>query len=138
MRKSIQADEQGGIVDRRYTPAQARGNAAESLAKAFLAQQGCRTIARQFRCKAGEIDLICLCSASVVFVEVRMRGSARYGSAAESITATKRQRLVRAAQWWLAGPGQEHAHRACRFDVVVFDQLSPEGLHWIPAAFDAG
>jgi putative endonuclease len=138
MRKAAKTEEQDGIVGRRHTPAQARGNAAESLAESFLAARGCRTIARQFRCKAGEIDLICLSGQTIVFVEVRIRTNPRFGSAAESVTATKRQRIVRAAQWWLAGPGRLHAQRSCRFDVVAMDGLQPDAMQWFPGAFDAG
>ena len=137
MRKAAKTIGQNGIVGRRHTPAQVRGNAAESLAESFLAARGCRTIARQFRCKAGEIDLICLAGQTLVFVEVRMRTNPRFGSAAESITATKQRRIVRAAQWWLAGPGRQHALRNCRFDVVTMDGLEPDAIRWLPSAFDA-
>lgn len=137
MRKAAKTEGQDGIVGRRHTPAQVRGNAAESLAEAFLQARGCRTLARQFRCKAGEIDLICLAGQTLIFVEVRMRGSARFGTAAESITISKRQRIVRAAQWWLAGPGRQHAQRGCRFDVVAIDGSQHDAMQWLPGAFDA-
>ncbi len=138
MRKTAKTEEEEGIVGRRHTPAQVRGNTAESRAEAFLAARGCRTLARQFRCKAGEIDLICLSGQTLVFVEVRMRTNPRFGSAAESITLIKRQRIVRAAQWWLAGPGRQHAQRCCRFDVVAIDGLAPDAMQWFAGAFEAG
>ena len=138
MRKTAKTEEQEGIVGRRRTPAQVRGTAAESRAEAFLAARGCRTLAKQFRCKAGEIDLICLSGQTLVFVEVRMRTNPRFGGAAESITLAKRQRIIRAAQWWLAGPGRQHAQRSCRFDVVAIDGRAPDEMQWLAGAFDAG
>lgn len=137
MRGTAKSGDQGGIVERSPTPAQVRGNAAEALAAAFVAERGGRILARQFRCKAGEIDLIALCDQTLVFVEVRIRSHRGFGSAAESVTARKRQRIVRAAQWWLAGPGRHHAQRRCRFDVIAMDRLERDALQWLPGAFDA-
>ena len=128
----------GDSIGARRTPAQARGAAAEALAAEHLAARGLRIVARNVRCRGGEVDLICLDRSHVVFVEVRLRTSARFGGAAESITAAKRRRVLIAAQWWLGGAGRRFASAACRFDAVLLDALDPERITWLPGAFDAG
>jgi putative endonuclease len=126
------------IVGAPPAPTQARGQFAETQAAAHLGARGLDTLARNVRCRQGEIDLICLERATdtVVFVEVRLRTNARYGGAIESITAAKRQRIVLAAQWWLAGAGQAYLAHNCRFDVVLFDNAEATAPRWIRAAFE--
>src|ERR1044072_679376 len=75
-----------------------RGVAAEELAAAFLQEHGLRIIARNYRCRLGEIDLVALERGTTVFVEVRQRSSSAFGGAAASITARKQARLIRAAR----------------------------------------
>lgn len=113
-----------------------KGVAAETQALVFLQQQGLRLIARNFRCRGGEIDLILLDQyKTLVFVEVRLRQNTHYASAAESITPSKQQRIIRTAQYFLLTHPQ-YQDRNLRFDGVLFAQLnqSPE---WITSAFDA-
>lgn len=126
------------IVDARPTPAQARGQLAEELAARHLSRHGLRVIERNVRCRGGEVDLVCLDRGTVVFVEVRLRTSARFGGAAESITAAKRQRVLLAAQWWLGAGGRRHRAAPCRFDAVLLDGLDENRINWLPGAFDAG
>ena len=125
-------------IDARRTPAQARGAAAEALAAAHLAARGLRIVARNVRCRGGEVDLICLDRNCVVFVEVRLRTNARFGGAAASITASKRRRVQLAAQWWLAGQGRRFQGAACRFDAVLLDRPDEAHIIWLRGAFDAG
>lgn len=125
------------IVRPSRAPAQGRGAAAEALAADFLAGRGLSIVARNVRCRRGEIDLVCLDRGTLVFVEVRLRTGNRFGGAAASITARKRERIVHAARWWLAGAGRRHAARACRFDAVLLDALDHDGLDWIRNAFEA-
>ena len=122
----------------RPTPAQARGAAAEALAAEHLAAHGLRVIARNVRCRGGEVDLVCLDRSHVVFVEVRLRSNGRFGGAAESITAAKQRRLLIAAQWWLGGAGRRFRDAPCRSDAVLLDALDPARVTWLPGAFDAG
>lgn len=125
-------------IGARPTPAQARGAAAEALAAEHLAAQGLRVIARNVRCRGGEVDLVCLDRNHVVFVEVRLRSNGRFGGAAESITAAKQRRVLIAAQWWLGGGGRRFRDAPCRFDAVLLDALDPARVTWLPGAFDAG
>lgn len=117
--------------------AQARGVQAEALAERFLARHGVSTLARRLRCRGGEIDLICLEGATLLFVEVRLRAPGRFGNAADSITPLKQQRIIHAAHWWLSRDGRKHAQRAMRFDAVLFDQLDTRNAHWLRGAFEA-
>lgn len=116
----------------------AQGQQAEHLALQYLLRQGLRLLQRNYRVargpsqRAGEIDLILQDGeGTVVFVEVRARRDSRYGGAAASIGALKRQRLVRTAQHFLWRHGLQ---RPCRFDVVA---VQGDQVQWIPAAFDA-
>lgn len=127
-----------GIVGSGGTAAQARGEQAEALAETLLLRHGVRVLARRLRCRGGEIDLIGLDSGTVVFVEVRLRTPGRFGTAADSITPAKQQRIRHAAQWWLAGEGRSHAHRPMRFDAVLLDRLDLADARWLRDAFDAG
>lgn len=106
------------------------GVEAEDAALRFLTRQGLRLQQRNYVCRMGEIDLIMRDGATLVFVEVRMRRSHTFGSAAESITPRKRSRLAAAARHYLASA---HEMPACRFDAVLIDgNGNPE---WIKDAF---
>lgn len=108
-----------------------RGRHAENLAALFLQQQGLKLIARNYRCRFGEIDLIAREGKILVFVEVRMRASDRFGGAAASITAGKRRKLLRTARHYLAGA----AHTpACRFDALLVNGAD-NSVHWLQNAF---
>lgn len=107
----------------------------EELALRLLISHGLTPLARNLRCRTGEIDLAMRDGATLVFVEVRARAHARYGGAAASVDRSKQTRLARAAAMLL--PGLTHrfwtgsAPRA-RFDVVAFEAT---GVHWIKNAF---
>ncbi len=112
-----------------------RGRAAEDLAAAHLAGQGLHILARNYRVAGGEIDLIARHGAELVFVEVRSRRSAAFGSAAESVTPSKRRRLLLAAQHYLLGLGQR-TPPPCRFDVIsITGTLDAQHLEWLRDAF---
>jgi putative endonuclease len=108
-----------------------RGESAENLAAAFLERKGLKILARNYRCRFGEIDLVALSGGSLVFVEVRARASEAFGGAAGSITAAKRRRVVAAARHYLA---RHRVQRACRFDVVLIRGRSQE-IEWLADAF---
>ena len=117
------------------TARQQAGDRAEALALQALLARGWQPVARNVRCKAGEIDLVMRDGDTLVFVEVRRRRSDKFGGAAASVDAAKRQRILRTAQWWLLGRYGQRAWPACRFDVVTFG--ADDRMHWLPAAFDA-
>ncbi len=111
------------------------GDAGEDAALAFLQDQGLRLLVRNYRTPGrggGEIDLIMLApDTTLVFVEVRRRRSISYGGAAASVGWTKQRRIVFAAQHYLA---RLRVSPPCRFDVV---EVTPTGVNWLQAAFDA-
>lgn len=116
---------------RAQTSRQVQGQAGEDAALAHLLRQGLTLVMRNFRCKAGEIDLILHEQGSLVFVEVRKRASREYGGAAASITPAKQRRLLRAAQFFLL---RYTSPPPCRFDVVAIDG---KHLTWLKNAIEA-
>ncbi len=127
--------QQAAIVRRGRTAAQARGDVAEEQAAAFLQAQGLQIIARNVRCRGGEIDLICRSTTQLIFVEVRARQSQAFGGAAASITPHKQQRILHAAQWWLQHAGQRYCTMPMRCDAVLLNGPPPAQIDWITNAF---
>lgn len=107
------------------------GRAAEALAEQLLEGAGLQIVARNFRCRHGEIDLIAREGETYVFCEVRLRRSQAYGGAVESITAKKRARIAAAARYFLTA----RPECACRFDVLLLQTLDPDRIRWIRNAF---
>lgn len=106
-----------------------RGAAAEAAAARLLERHGLVILARNYRIRGGEIDLVAADGPTLVFVEVRLRTSTRFGGAAASITGLKQARILRAARHYvLRAPD-----RPCRFDVVL--ATSATDLEWIRDAF---
>lgn len=112
---------------------QTPGVAAEALAATFLEARGLSVLARNFRCRGGEIDLVCADGDTLVFVEVRLRSGERFGGAEQSITAHKQRRIMLAARHYLHG----RPERPCRFDALLLTALDAGAIRWIPNAFDA-
>ena len=106
------------------------GARAEDLCAELLRASGMRLLERNWRCRLGEIDLIAEEDGTVVFAEVRLRSSAGFGGAAESITGAKRSRLLAAARLYLSGRPEAH----CRFDVFLVEG-EPRQVRWIRDAF---
>jgi putative endonuclease len=99
------------------TPSKAsRGRSGERRAVAYLEGRGYRVVERNFRCRAGEIDIIARDGNDLVFVEVRTRADGRRGSALETVGARKQARIARVAEAYLAL--RSPACSSCRFDVV--------------------
>jgi putative endonuclease len=112
----------------------ALGRTGEDLAVDLYRKRGFDILARNWRCPAGELDVVARRGRDVVFCEVKTRRSARWGAPAEAVDARKQARLRRLAARWL----REHRQRAqvIRFDVVsvVALQGGVEVQH-IPDAF---
>lgn len=108
------------------------GQTAEAHAERYLASQGLKRVARNWRCRFGEIDLIMRDGDTLVFVEVRMRSHADFGGAAASVDAGKQRKLLAAAKLYLSALPDLPP---CRFDVVALtDQRGAP--QWIKSAFD--
>jgi len=108
-----------------------RGAAAEALAAEFLEAKGLTIVARNYRCRGGEIDLIARDGETLIFVEVRLRSDSAFGGAAESITATKRRRLRFAAAHYLGRQSQMSREPPCRFDAILLAALDPGRIEWL-------
>ena len=103
---------------------------AEELVAEFFRRAGLTILARNWRCRHGEIDLIADERGTLVFAEVRMRSPGGFGGAAESVTAAKRARLIAAARLYLT----RRPDASCRFDVFLVDG-PPRHVQWIRNAF---
>jgi putative endonuclease len=94
----------------------ALGQSGEDLACRELTRRGYAILARRFRVRSGELDIVARDGAVLVFVEVKTRAGRRFGAAAEAVTFTKQRRIARLANEYLL------RHRMpdcpCRFDVV--------------------
>lgn len=110
----------------------ALGQEKERLAEAYLTRQGLLPVARNHRCRFGEIDLVMRDGGVLVFVEVRYRASSRFGGAAESVDGRKRRRLAAAAADYLQ---RRPSMLPCRFDVVAIG--AQDQIQWLKDAFGA-
>jgi putative endonuclease len=97
----------------------------EDLACAELRRRGYAILARRYRTRYGEIDVIAREGEAVVFVEVKARRDETFGGGSAAVTAWKQQRIVRMATDYLARHGLIEA--PCRFDVITvqFDAAGP-------------
>ena len=100
---------------------QAMGKAGEDLAVEELERRGYAIVARRYRTRHGEIDIVARDGDTTVIVEVKARATGEFGTAAEAVTPWKQRRLVSMAVDYLAR--QNLSDRPCRFDVVAIDDL---------------
>jgi putative endonuclease len=112
----------GGAGDQRQGRDMTRASDAvgaygERVAARILADAGMRIIDRNWRCRTGEIDLVALDGATVVFCEVKTRRSGRFGEPVNAVVPGKARRLRRLAAEWLGAAG-------VRADEVRFDVVS--------------
>jgi putative endonuclease len=99
------------------------GQRGEDLAAALMEDQGYVVRERNWRCSAGEIDIVAEDGDCLVFVEVRTRRGRKYGTPEESVTPAKQAKLVEVAQTYL----QEHSWDSdWRIDVVAVE-MTPRG-----------
>ncbi len=113
-----------------------QGRKAEDQAAAHLRTQGCEILARNFRTKLGEIDIVALSPGRdvLIFAEVRYRRRDDFGTPEESVVISKQRKLARAAKIFLQTAPAAVRGAAARFDVIA---LSPAGLRHIENAFEA-
>lgn len=114
------------------------GALAEREAEQWLRAQGLEPLARNYRCRAGEIDLVMRDAGTLVFVEVRLRNNSHFGSSADSVTIHKRARVIRAAAHFMLCY-KTWSDSPCRFDVMAGRRSTADIIHWewLQQAFDA-
>ena len=108
------------------------GAQAEQFAADYLQRHGLRLIAKNYRSRFGEIDLILFDGNVLVFVEVRLRRNADFGGAAASIDARKQAKLITTAQQYLT---TLPTVPPCRFDAILLDGSGH--IEWLKNAFSA-
>ena len=109
------------------------GKAGEDCACRELERRGYAILARRYRSRLGEIDIVAREGETVVFVEVKARRSSRFGHPQEAVTWTKRAHMIKAALAYLKA--RRVGDRPIRFDVVA---LEGDKLDYIRDAFEAG
>jgi putative endonuclease len=102
-------------VDRRKLDLGAKG---EDLAVAWYARQGYEVLARNWRCREGELDIVVSRDRCVVFCEVKTRSGSGFGLPAEAVTGEKQRRLRRLATRWLGDQKPSVGFAEVRFDVA--------------------
>jgi len=114
------------------------GRAAEETAARFLESAGLAVISRNYRRRAGELDILARTSELLIVVEVRTRSTERFGGAAASVNRRKQLRIMRAASQLLQSR-RDLAKLPVRFDVMVVQMLqgAPPQVQWIQHAFEA-
>ena len=111
------------------------GKTGERLARRALRSAGCKILARNYRCGAGEADLIALAGDTLVFAEVKTRRGDTFVDPASAIDTDKRKRYRRVARYYLHRTGREDLN--VRFDaivVVLAPDRRPQVRH-VPDAF---
>ncbi len=125
------------LIRRRLLSDRARlGRWGERRCERYLKSKGLRTLARNYSCKVGELDLIMVdTDGTVVFVEVRSRADESFGPVEATVTPAKRQRVARAARHFLAVEKIED--RPLRFDVgtLVLGHRGPPQIRHFENAF---
>lgn len=111
------------------------GRRGEDIAVEHLSRHGYRIIARNYRCRQGEIDIIAMDGGVLAFIEVKTRSSDRFGRPAEAVDAGKQGRIAHAALKYMADEGLTDAE--ARFDVVsIITGGDEDGAEIIKDAFE--
>ncbi len=114
MRQTVTSPRDSNTYKRRL------GQRGEEIAVGYLRQQGYTILARNWRCPAGEVDIVAREGETLAFVEVRTRrAGGRLGTPEESVTPRKQARMVEVAQSYLQAAGLDDA--AWRIDVVAIE-----------------
>lgn len=119
------------------TDKQIRGQRGEDLARAHLEKKGYAFVEANWRCKAGEIDVILWApDKTLVFVEVRTRQPTEFGLGYETVAGQKQKKLIRAAKWYIQ---KKKYWDDARFDVVsiIDDGSESPQIEHIEYAFDS-
>ncbi len=123
VRRVIAMDDRAGL-----------GRAGERQAERFLKARRYRIVTRNYRCPAGEIDLVALDGDIIVFVEVKTRTGREHADPQDAVNLIKQQHLARAAEYFLRHTHSEE--RMYRFDIIAITVL-PDQTREIEHFIDA-
>lgn len=115
--------------------AKAAGDQGEAMAAEYLTKRGCTILARQWRCRYGELDLVVQDGGTICFVEVKRRGPGSIGLPREFVDERKRERLRKAAAAYLAA---QESDAFARFDVaeVYEEEAGNLRIEYLENAFE--
>jgi len=123
----------------KLTPRAAVGKSGERHARLWLEARGYRFVAANWHCQAGELDLVMLDGRELVFIEVKTRTGQKAGHASEAVTAVKGERVLEAAEWFLADHPQ-YATRVWRCDIIAVTISSSAAVqevqHFVNAIYE--
>ena len=108
------------------------GASGEDAAAAWYEANGYDVLDRNWRCREGELDLVCRRDGVLVFSEVKTRSSLAFGHPAEAVTAAKQRKVRQVATRWLDAHRDREFAQGLRFDVVA---VLPGEVSVIEAAF---
>ncbi len=117
---------------------QAAGQTWETVARNYLEVRGLRTLKQRYRCRLGELDLVCRDGSTLVVVEVRARKRGSVTSAIDSIDRRKQRKIVLATQHLLmCNPAWNS--QPLRFDIFAVSDIdtSTPSYQWTQNAFSA-
>lgn len=114
-----------------------RGEKGECLAAEYLTEQGYEVVARNFRTRFGELDIIAQKDGFLALVEVKLRKNARHGAACEAVDLAKQRRLIFAAEEWLSNHPIALQPRFDVIEVYLPDDADTPLIHHLENAFDA-
>lgn len=114
------------------------GQRAEQIAEHWVTSQGYRIVARNYRCKMGELDLVAAHNDLLLVIEVKYRRNPSHGCAAEQVSSAKMKRIINATRHLLINQ-PKYQNFSIRFDVIALDGDLDEEYRqqWIEAAFEA-
>lgn len=110
------------------------GDFGEERAALYLEEQGVQIVARNFRTRRGELDIIARDGETLCFVEVRLREDDRYGSPLATVRREKQRRLYYAAMEYLVKHRRRTDGMACRFDLISIER-SARQITWLRNIF---
>jgi putative endonuclease len=118
---------------------QTTGLSWEKVARSYLSKRGLDILKERYRCRLGEIDLVCRDGPTLVVVEVRARRSGSFASAIDSVDRNKQRKIILATEHLLMRNPHWYA-QPLRFDVIAVSEIdtATPSIQWLKNAFDAG
>ena len=111
-----------------------KGHAGEARAASYLEEKGIIILEKNFRSRAGEVDIIALDGETLLFVEVKTWSSFGIESLEYSIDSKKQRRIIETSKYFLS-LHRKYNYMAIRFDVIF---VSPERITHLASAFAEG